>query len=116
MTIALGLLFTIDGVIGSQLKTPLGRLAVKIESSPLSEKEKKKLLNRTQEANELFKETFKRFGLTVIPVIPMGILGKSKENLIIYVSYLIPMLYSSIRILQTKKQLRTVKKRSEISK
>ena len=69
MSLILGFLFIIDSYITSTLKTPLQRLGVKIENSPIPEKAKSKLLSKTQESNETFKETFKRFGLMAIPTI-----------------------------------------------
>ncbi|CAG8583353.1 27219_t:CDS:10, partial [Gigaspora margarita] len=48
-------------VITSSLKTPLSRLSVKVESVKIDEKIKKKILGKTQEANETFKETLKKF-------------------------------------------------------
>ena len=44
MAFLLGILFLIDSYISSELKTPLQRLAIKIESADISEKEKKFLL------------------------------------------------------------------------
>ncbi|CAG8855625.1 37006_t:CDS:2, partial [Gigaspora margarita] len=44
----LGILFLVDSYISSELKTPLQRLAMKIENAGLDEKEKKELLSKTQ--------------------------------------------------------------------
>jgi hypothetical protein len=66
----------VDGFITSSLKTPLQRLGVKIENAPIDEKTKGKLLSKTQKANEVLKENFKRFGLLALPAIITGLLGK----------------------------------------
>ena len=76
----LGFLFIIDSRISSILKTPLQRLGIKIEqSTDLTEKDKKFLLSKTQEANETFKEDFKRFGLLALPSIIIGLV-RTKWN------------------------------------
>jgi len=93
------------------LKTPLQRLAIKIENSPFDEKIKKKLLTKTQEANELFKETFKKFGIIVIPVILTGLLGRNSEKLIFYLCYLVPILYASVRIWEVSNLITEKKKK-----
>jgi len=72
--IILGLLFLGDSKITSYLKTPLQRLAIKIENADLPEEKKKELLQSTQEANELFKETFKKFGILAVPTMVTGLL------------------------------------------
>ena len=72
MCLGIGIGFLLDGIITSSLKTPLQRLSVKIENSDIDEKQKKELLSKTQNVNELFKETLKRFGLLAV----VGILTK----------------------------------------
>src|SRR5437763_16169255 len=91
--IILGILFIIDSAITSSLKTPLQRLSMKVENSPITEEEKKKLLSKTQEANEMFKETFKRFGLMVIPTILITLLGEYGKKIFFNLCYLIPIIY-----------------------
>jgi hypothetical protein len=78
MSIILGIITIIDNYITSTLKTPLQRLGVKIENSPIPEKQKSKLLSKTQEVNESFKETFKRFGFLAIPGILVSLVGKEE--------------------------------------
>ena len=108
----LGILFVIDGFITSSLKTPLQRLGVKIENAPIDEKTKGKLLSKTQKANEVLKENFKRFGLLALPAIITGLLGKKwDEQTIAYLCYLIPVFYASFDICQVGKAIKKVKKR-----
>jgi hypothetical protein len=129
----LGCLFIADSIITSYCKTPLQRLAMKIEYSPLREEVKKKLLQATQEANELFKETFKKFGLLALPSLLVGLIDnqpllvvneageligqvvkdgkKNSEQPLFYLCYLIPILYAAgkiIRISQELKKLATL--------
>jgi hypothetical protein len=77
ISLFIGFAAVLDGHITSSLKTPLQRLSIKIEGADIDEKEKNELLARTQNANELFKETLKRFGLLTVT----GILIKLIENL-----------------------------------
>jgi hypothetical protein len=72
--VILGLLFIADSKITSYLKTPLQRLSINIEYSVLSKSDKSSLLQDTQEANELFKETFKKFGILAIPVMLLSLI------------------------------------------
>src|SRR5437016_7982888 len=65
--IILGICFIGDSIVTSYLKTPLQRLALKIDISPMEDKKKNHLMRVTQETNELFKETLKKFGILVIP-------------------------------------------------
>ena len=78
----LGILFIADSIITSYLKTPLARLAIQIEYSSLGEEVKKKLLQSTQAANELFKETFKKFGLLALPSLLVGLIDN--QPLLVY--------------------------------
>jgi len=108
----LGVLFVLDGFITSSLKTPLQRLGVKIENAPIDEKTKGKLLSKTQKANEVLKENFKRFGLLALPAIITGLLGKKwDEQMIAYLCYFIPVLYASFDVWQVGKVIKKVKKR-----
>ena len=66
-SLILGGLSVWDGYITSTLKTPLQRIAMKAESANIAEKDRKELLSKTQTMNELFKETFKKFGLLTFP-------------------------------------------------
>jgi len=75
-TLLLGFLFIIDSAITSSLKTPLSRLSVKVENAAIDEKIKKGVLGKTQEANETFKETLKKFGLLAIPTLIISLLGR----------------------------------------
>ena len=75
MCLVVGIGFYLDGIITSSLKTPLQRLSIKIENANIDEKVKKSLLSKTQQVNELFKETLKRFGLLAV----VGILTKLIE-------------------------------------
>ena len=128
VTLILGGLFIADSIITSYLKTPLQRLAIQIEYSSLGEEVKKKLLQATQAANELFKETFKKFGLLVLPSLLVGLIDnqpmlvvnelgeiigkvvkgekKNSEQPIFYLCYLIPLLYASWKILRINQELK----------
>lgn len=110
ISIPLGFLYIGDNIIISSLKTPLQRLGVKIENSPISEKEKKYLLSKTQEANESFKETFKRFGLTAIPGAISAIIANFNEKAASNFSYFIPLLYAGLIILDVQKKLDKIEK------
>jgi hypothetical protein len=138
VTIILGCLFIADSIITSYLKTPLQRLAMKIEYSDLLETQKKKLLQATQEANELFKETFKKFGLLALPSLLVGLIDnqkmlvvneageligqvikdgrKNSEKPIFYLCYLIPILYASWKIVRISQELKKLAARSDFSK
>ena len=94
MTRILGILFIIDGYISSELKTPLQRLSMKIENADISEKEKKELLSKTQQANETFKETLKRFGLLSIAGMIIKLLGRYfEDSTLSNFCYLLPLLF-----------------------
>ena len=85
---------------------------MKIENAPIDEKTKGKLLSKTQKANEVLKENFKRFGLLALPVIITGLLGKKwDEQTIAYLCYLIPVFYASFDVWQVGKAIKKVKKR-----
>ena len=124
----LGVLFIADSIITSYLKTPLQRLAIQIEYSDLPEVQKKQLLQATQAANELFKETFKKFGLLALPSLLVGLIdnqpllvvneageiigkvskgdGKNSEQPLFYLCYLIPLLYATWKILRISQELK----------
>jgi len=110
--ILLGFLYIADNFITSILKTPLQRLGVKIESSPIPEKIKKKLLSKTQEANESFKETFKKFGIVALTPLLISLVGKKiwDANLIANVCFFVPICYAGWRIREVNKILKRVKK------
>jgi len=80
----LGWLFIADNIIASYLKTPLQRLGIKIENflfdpnPEKNEKIKKWLLTKSQETNEMFKETFKKFGILAIPAILVNLIDNGK--------------------------------------
>jgi len=90
-------------------------------------------LQATQESNELFKETFKKFGLLALPSLLVGLIDnqpllvvneageligkvvkgekKNSEKPIFYLCYLIPLLYATgkiVRISQELKKLATL--------
>ena len=133
----LGVLFIADSIITSYLKTPLQRLAIQIEYSSLSEEVKKKLLQSTQAANELFKETFKKFGLLALPSLLVGLIDnqpllvvnelgeiigkvvkgekKNSEQPLFYLCYLIPILYASWKIIRISQELKKIATNSDFS-
>jgi hypothetical protein len=90
-----GMLLILDGYITASLKNPLQSLAMKLENSGLSKEEKKPLQNKTQENNEFFKETLKKFGILVISVMIVDLL-KEKAGYLVW-SYTIPLGLASIR-------------------
>jgi hypothetical protein len=107
----LGILFLLDSLISSELKTPLQRLSVKIESADISEKEKKFLLSRTQQSNETFKETFKRFGLLSIAGVTIKLLGKTfDEKLLSNLCYAVTLAFGGWRIWEVGRVLKKMKK------
>ena len=115
--IILGIFFIVDSVITSHLKTPLQRLNINIERSPIENKGS--LMRVTQETNELFKETLKKFGILVIPAMIAGMIdtrgemkvvdkdgniigkvieeagNKRSESAIYHICYLIPVLFAT---------------------
>lgn len=107
----LGFLFLADGYISSELKTPLQRLSIKIESTDISEKEKKSLLSKTQQANETFKETLKRFGLLSIVGMTIKLLGEAFDNnKFALICYLVPLGFGILRIWQVSRKIEKMKK------
>jgi hypothetical protein len=112
IAILLGGLYIGDNFITSILKTPLQRLGVKIENSPIQEKIKKKLLSKTQEANESFKETFKKFGIVAITPLLISLVRKKvwDANLIANVCFLVPIAYAIVRIIEISRILKKVDK------
>ena len=138
VALILGGLFIADSIITSYLKTPLQRLAIQIEYSDLSEASKKKLLQATQEANELFKETFKKFGLLSLPSLLVGLIDnqpllvvneageligkvvkegqKNSEQPLFYLCYLIPLLYAAWKILRISQELKKLATLNDFSK
>jgi len=110
MAFLLGILFLIDSYISSELKTPLQRLAIKIENANISEKEKKFLLSKTQQSNETFKETLKRFGLLSIAGMIIKLLGeKFDENTFSLICYALPIFFGSLQILQISRKMKKTK-------
>ena len=118
----LGICFIADSIVTSYLKTPLQRLALKIDISPMKDKEKSEMMRLTQETNELFKETLKKFGILVIPAIIASVINTPRtmkvvdietgENIIgrvvtdkeaqirnewtlFYICYLIPIIFAT---------------------
>jgi len=77
-----GMLLILDGYITASLKNPLQSLAMKLENSGLSKEEKKPLQNKTQENNEFFKETLKKFGILVISVMIVDLLKEKAGYLV----------------------------------
>ncbi|RHZ37549.1 hypothetical protein [endosymbiont GvMRE of Glomus versiforme] len=117
--IVLGICFIADSIVTSYLKTPLQRLALNIDISPMEEKKKNNLMRVTQETNELFKETFKKFGILVIPVILTNIIDKPQEtngdkrseHPLFYICYLIPILFATWRIWQVNRELNKIEQK-----
>ena len=106
----MGIGFYLDGIITSSLKTPLQRLSIKIENANIDEKVKKSLLSKTQQVNELFKETLKRFGLLAV----VGILTKLIEaywnkHILSYLSYGVPIAGAILIIRDVNKTLKKLK-------
>lgn len=103
----LGILFLIDSYISSELKTPLQRLAIKIENSNIDEEEKKELLSKTQWSNENFKETLKRFGLLTIAGALIKLLERAfDEKFIANFCYAIPIAFGAWQIWRIEKKIK----------
>jgi len=112
VTILLGVLFLADGYISSELKTPLQRLSIKIESADINEKEKKSLLSKTQQSNETFKETLKRFGLLSIAGMTIKLLGETFDNnKFSLFCYGVPIAFGIWRIWQVSRAIKKIKKK-----
>lgn len=128
--VILGFCFIADSIITSYLKTPLQRLALKIDISPIEEKNKNNLMRTTQETNELFKETLKKFGILVVPTLVYGIIDDKvirvfnkegveigrgietknvrSESMLFYICYLIPIVFATWRIWQVNRELNKI--------
>jgi hypothetical protein len=132
VAVILGICFITESIITSHLKTPLQRLSIKIEQSLIEDKQKGNLMRATQETNELFKETFKKFGILAIPAMLVGIIDegggivkdmngniigrvikgkKRSEKPLFYVCYLIPLLFATWRIIQVNRELNKIEKK-----
>lgn len=75
--ITLGICFIADSIITSHLKTPLQILNITIGKSSIEKKGE--LMRITQETNELFKETLKKFGILVIPALVASLIDTKGE-------------------------------------
>jgi hypothetical protein len=104
--------FYLDGIITSSLKTPLQRLGIRIENANIDEKIKKDLLSKTQQVNELFKETLKRFGLlAVVGILTYLIREHWNKNILTYLSYAVPIAGAIKIIWEVDKTLKKIKLR-----
>jgi len=62
-----GILFSLDGFITAQLKTPFGQICYFInKSEEIEEEDKDRIISQITESNEHCKETFKKFGVLTI--------------------------------------------------
>ena len=109
VALTLGFLFIADALVSGYLKTPLARLANKVENCQFSEDEEKNdqqknwLLTKTQEANELFKKTFEKFGILALPSLLITLLDNGKlerikklsQHPLFYTCYAVPMIYAT---------------------
>ena len=129
--IILGICFIGDSIVTSYLKTPLQRLALKIDISPMEDKQKNHLMRVTQETNELFKETLKKFGILVIPGIVYSVINDKKivvneagdkigtvesvnqrsEKMLFNICYLIPVAFATWRIIKFNRDLKRIEQR-----
>ena len=129
--IILGICFIGDSIVTSYLKTPLQRLALKIDISPMEDKQKSHLMRVTQETNELFKETLIKFGILVIPGIVYSVTNDKKivvdeagkkigtvksvnqrsEWMLFNICYLIPVIFATWRIIQFSQDLKKIEQR-----
>lgn len=108
-----GLCFILDSIVTARLKTPLQRVNIKIENALFIDKDiKGELLTNTQEANEHFKETLKKFGILVIPqmltrYLDNGVqLNDKPSNSYAYlISYFIPIIFATHRIISVSGEL-----------
>ena len=97
-------------------------------------KKKAELMRVTQETNELFKETLKKFGILVIPALVASLIDtkgemkvvdnsgvvigrvveeavkKRSETTLYNICYLIPILFATWRIWQVHKELKKIEK------
>ena len=63
---------------------------------------KKSLLSKTQEANEMFKETLKRFGLLSVTGLLVKLVDNWDKNIASVFCYLVPFTYASWTIWEIK--------------
>ena len=109
ITIILGLMFVLDGIVSSNLKTNLQRLSFSIEKGISDREFKKKIFFKTQDGTETLKENFKRFGIMVIATMIIGIFTYYKESFFYYFCYLIPVAYAVIRIMEVGRIIKKIK-------
>lgn len=106
----LGGLLILDGFISSNLKTNLQGLSFNVEKVVSDKELKKQMFFKTQDSTETLKENFKRFGMLAIPTMIVSILGsKWKNHWLSYGYYLIPVVYSFIRIWEVERLLKKIK-------
>lgn len=129
----LGFSVIIDSWATSYLKGALQRLSFGIEKSSLPEELKDKLLAASQDINELFKNNFQRFGISVVPALlvsiidngnspvfdkndPDKIIGyvakpkRKSEGWIFQTAYLLPVAVATWKIWQLDKFLKQIEK------
>jgi len=130
--VILGICFIGDSIVTSYLKTPLQRLALKIDISPIEDKKKSHLMRVTQETNELFKETLKKFGILFIPSLIYSVIDTKQikvydkaenllrvevetntrsERLMFNICYLIPVAFATWRIVQFNRDLKRIEQK-----
>ena len=127
VALILGFLFVLDGIITSYLKTPLQLLSIEITKSELTKQAKQKLVQQTQEANEMFKETFKKFGILAFPTMLVKLINHEQLSVVnqqgqvigkvlrhstnnsespwFYLCYFVPFVFATWLIYQTSQQI-----------
>ncbi|KLL01615.1 MAG: hypothetical protein MRERC_6c042 [Mycoplasmataceae bacterium RC_NB112A] len=120
-----GLLFGLDGWVTSLLKTPFNQMCYTINKTEGIRKEKKNyIISKATESNEHCKETLKKFGILNIGVEliavgnffvsknlnkPFGKEGiESDYEKTLYISYLIPLVFSAFSILLIYLELKKI--------
>src|SRR6185369_12525713 len=98
-----GLLFTLDGLVTSLLKSPFNQMCYAINKAEgIPDKKKDHMITKATESNEHCKETLKKFGIITIAgqLFCTFIKYSTKEKKTTYeglmvLSYLIPILFAA---------------------
>jgi hypothetical protein len=126
-----GRLYSFDGEITSQLKSPFGQICFFInKNEEIDEETKDKMIEKITESNEHCKETFKKFGMLSIAGETAKILVKMnldeetslsprtlgfylvmmRTKIVPLLSYLVPIYYSNKQIRNISKDLEKIQK------
>lgn len=116
-----GILFSMDGIVTSLLKSPFNQMCYAVnKTEKISYKVKDNIIAKATESNEHCKETLKKFGILTICGEVARIIVQGDEEvgdkkygdywILLHVSYFIPIIFASYRVLQIRKDLNKLKK------